>query len=912
MRDSIATTRFSYPGVIIAIIVTLGTWLLQIVGAFQFPDGVIYDLAVRHSPVKPAPPSVLLIAVDPEERAAGEPVWLNALEKLETLGARQITFAFLPPNASPAFYDRAVAAGNVLFGRTILVDQAGEAYLAPWPSVVDALTRKPPFGVVALPPISGGTHRTQQIGYLLQGELYPVLETGAASQLSTDPPALSELPYLVNFQGGAGYLPMVSLHRLLQGGLIPELVKGRTILIGALPSPPAPGLHTPLQRKSEQGISLLMFQGYALETLLADWAIHFFPAAIVLALLALATLINVIVYQSGRLRFDLWMTGGALLFCAILAWLTPAYTRYWPPVTALVFAQLATFVLVFQHRSMGNEAAIRALIINLSGRLREHIVPPGFYAAAEPWHQIVEMVRQSLDLGWLIFLERPPGQYHVREIAALNCQLADIDERRRDYRRAPYSDAMAENRLIRLDRRLFLKLDPGMDQYMTPLTFGGEVLGFWAMGVAPEKIQATPGFFALVDDFVTQIAELIYHRQQWQQPQRAESSDIGRYLRLRGGENLYQTLRRNLTVFERRLHGLEQVFQNLETAVIFYSPFGRVLQANQAMVKVLQHSQLPGYEMTALDLISALCGIDLAESRRTLQQVFVEHRALTLSAALPGNTQHRYILHAQPVLATDQVALSGERLAEASPFQIRGILIELVDVTRLHDLGYLKNELTERVYYQLRNNLQAIMLAADLLDIQAPDSPGSLPDTLREQATEAIELVDEAQQYLLTDLLALPQLDCYPVEPRATLAAALGELTESIGERRLRVVIEGPELLSLVLADADALKEALETLAAVLIEDATMDSALTVRLFEQTQWLTYELVNQGFGMPDARFQSWLGSDDLTATPLFRRLRAAQRRVSGWEGELTGSSALGEGIRFTLRLRRFAGEEDDAS
>ena len=168
MRDSIATTRFSYPGVIIAIMVALGTWLLQIVGAFQFPDAVIYDLAVRHSPVKPAPPGILLIAVDPEERVVGEPVWLNALEKLETLGARQIAFAFLPPNASPAFYEQAVTAGNVLFGRTILVDQAGEAYLAPWPAAVDALPRNPPFGVFALPPINGGTHRTQQVGYLLR------------------------------------------------------------------------------------------------------------------------------------------------------------------------------------------------------------------------------------------------------------------------------------------------------------------------------------------------------------------------------------------------------------------------------------------------------------------------------------------------------------------------------------------------------------------------------------------------------------------------------------------------------------------------------------------------------------------------------------------------------------------------
>ena len=75
-----------------------------------------------------------------------------------------------------------------------------------------------------------------------------------------------------------------------------------------------------------------------------------------------------------------------------------------------------------------------------------------------------------------------------------------------------------------------------------------------------------------------------------------------RYLRLEGGESHDHALRQALLAFERRLFRLEQVFQGLETAAIFYSPFGRVLQTNEAMTAILRRGQLPAYEMTALDL----------------------------------------------------------------------------------------------------------------------------------------------------------------------------------------------------------------------------------------------------------------------------------------------------------------------
>ncbi|HRD68090.1 MAG TPA: response regulator [Candidatus Competibacter sp.] len=899
-------------GAILAVIVSLVTFSLHFIGVFQLPDAVIYDLAVRYGPAGSAIPRVLLVGVDPEDRNAGDQTWLRVLDTLEKLEARQILFAFVPPNASPNFYRRALAMDKIVFGRGLVADPSGhldEARLEPWPAAVDALERELPFGVVAVPPADRGIYRRQYAWYALQGQPYPALEARAASQLAGDRPPLPERSYWVNFRGGPAYLPMVTLQRLLRNGLIPELVRGRSVLIGLLPSPQTPSLHTPLDQPPDAGMTLLAFQGYALETLLRDQPIRPLSAPVVLAILAVVVFANLIVYQWGWLRFGLWVTGAFLAAYAASAWLA-LYAQRWPPVTALIVVQAAVFAVVFWHKSLVQDRALRSLVVDLASRSREQAILPGFYASPEPWNQVVELVRQTLDLGWLIFLERIPDQYYVREIAALNCRFADIDERRRDYRRVPYSDAVAERQTVRLEQRLFLKADSAIDQYMTPLLFGGELLGFWAMGVSPDKVAANPDFFVLVDDIRDQIAEMLYHRLQWQQQQTSQTSgERFRYLRLDGGENLHHALQQALRVFERRLLRLERVFQEMETAAIFYNPFGRVLQANEAMAAILRQGQLPAYEMTALDLLSTLCGIDLSEGRQALRRVFVDHQTVTLPADVPGDTRHRYTLRAQPVLAAEGARLPDEA-AEALPFQLQGVLIELFDVTTLHNLSLVKTELTARVHEQLRDHLQAMVLATDLREAEQSQERGrqSVRLILRQQVETAVALLNRAQKYLLTDLIALQQFDRYPVEPRAPLRAALAELSRQMDERQVRTAVDMPELLSLVMADSDALREALETLLAVLIEDAMVGSQLTIKLREQAGWLVYELRNQGFGMPNAKFQSWLGRDDSEATPLFRRLRAVRRRIVDWQGVLQGSSALGDGVRFVLRLPCFGGEE----
>ncbi|MDH3282190.1 MAG: hypothetical protein OEQ18_13820, partial [Gammaproteobacteria bacterium] len=68
--------------------------------------------------------------------------------------------------------------------------------------------------------------------------------------------------------------------------------------------------------------------------------------------------------------------------------------------------------------------------------------------------------------------------------------------------------------------------------------------------------------------------------------------------------------------------------------------------------------------------------------------------------------------------------------------------------------------------------------------------------------------------------------------------------------------------------------------------------------------------NQGFGIPNDRFQSYLtGTGDVTALE-FQALRHAMRQVEHWEGRFEAASEVGTGMRFTIDLKSFLGMDAD--
>ena len=429
-------------------------------------------------------------------------------------------------------------------------------------------------------------------------------------------------------------------------------------------------------------------------------------------------------------------------------------------------------------------------------------------------------------------------------------------------------------------------------QFVAPLLFNDEVVGFWAFGASESEAEQDT-FRQLTSQFTDQIAELVY-RHQRARNRRSDAGSRGR---------IHDNLRGAVILAERRLSHLEQVFREQGTAAVCYDLFGRISQINHAMERFLKRHELPGYELNALDLMCRLSGLERARARHVLRYLILEREPVSLPVTLTSD--RHYTLQARSVVQSQPGARSEDDPEETAPFRIAGILFELVDTTEIEELRRLQGLLVERIVYQLRNDTESQLLAADLL-VRA-DLPSTrrerVVSLLKDKVNSTLAILDEARDHLRTDL-SLASFEHYPVDGRAPLQAALRSLQPVAEARQIRFEPRLPELLSLVLAAPQDLEEVLTAILEALLQDAAPNSVVRIDLEERDRWLTYHFGNTGYGMPEQHLHSFLHGPDSASNHEFFRLREAIRRVERWRGELQVASEVGSGLRITLRLRSF--------
>src|SRR5262249_12501834 len=139
-----------------------------------------------------------------------------------------------------------------------------------------------------------GVYRQQRAWVSVGPRRYPALELAAARR-QLAPEQLPERDYHVYFRGGPGSLPHVSLDVVLAGGLVRELVEGRTVLVGPVPDARARGLFPP--PAGGQPLWWLGVPGQALDPLLSQRAISPLRPVPRLLLLLLASASGALLYQ---------------------------------------------------------------------------------------------------------------------------------------------------------------------------------------------------------------------------------------------------------------------------------------------------------------------------------------------------------------------------------------------------------------------------------------------------------------------------------------------------------------------------------------------------------------------------------------------------------------------------------------
>ncbi|MBS3809789.1 MAG: CHASE2 domain-containing protein, partial [Desulfobacterales bacterium] len=498
----------SYVGIVIIAGLLFGIWGASIAGWFRIPDLLLYDGFVRAAPEqKLASQKILLIEASHDDVFSGDNTWPSLNKMLQAEGAEQIVYSFVPRSVSREFFLHAQSFQNICFGRRLQPDPA-ENYqmrLKPLPKAARGVDLV--FGVSVISEPNYGIYRFHQTHIRIGDDRYPTLVNVAAKQRLGRQVA-PKRRFFVNFHGKSGNLARIPLEKVLSDQLIPELIEDKTILIGFTGRDYPPGLSTPISRNN-YGLDRLAYQGLALDTLISGNTIHDPGPWIDLICIAVVGIIGLIAYQIMGPYLALWFTGICLAVYLAVSWIVFSFLLIWPPVFEIIVAQCLVFGVTLRRRQLLDLAVLKTVFSRLSERTKTNIIPENFINTRQHWHHIATMVSQTLNLSRGIFLEPVEKDHRVREIAANNCSLEDIRERRRDFERTPYTTALSENGPVQVENFL-VPLETLEIQYLVPLYFAGQVMGFWAFGIYPEEYEDFTNFEGMVYDYSNQIAELLY------------------------------------------------------------------------------------------------------------------------------------------------------------------------------------------------------------------------------------------------------------------------------------------------------------------------------------------------------------------------------------------------------------------
>ncbi|WP_319575980.1 CHASE2 domain-containing protein [uncultured Desulfobacter sp.] len=904
------TQWFRFTALNVGLLIICGIELLSIVNFFVLPNGVIYDTFCKLPPKSTqGSKKVMIVPINQEQLYSDDETWILFLNNLHDVNAKQILFSFFPPRASEQFYARASEFKNVIFGRqkqlpiTSLNVQiahqprSGAPGFVPIPDFVHKYTLK--IAPYDLPVNQYGIHRFAH-AFFLHNEAKKHIEPNfilAAAQMRDEAPQTIDSQFAINFIATAGALPNISFESILSGNIVSELFQDRTLLVGFGKSSDSPGFQTPVHTGSRT-LSLVEYNGFALDTLIENRIIQW-PGRYAILLIVSGIVIGclfVFPLFSDTLFFI--CAGLFYLFTVIGSFLLLRYALVWLPIMEIMAAETAVFMFVFGRKYVSKNKFAREVMLNKSTQLKDRFFPDGFYASQAYWAKVVNMVNQTLNLERVIFLEKVPDDHRVREIIALNTSIENIQERRRDYERTPYSTAIGENRPIEVTS-FFKGVGEEDVQYLVPLSYAGQVQGFWAFVISSRNMLEVNYMLSIIRNFAVEIGELLYKREQWLAEKKKKQNLFRKLLAVETRDDLYHEVNAVISMLVRRLSTLDHLLNALESPIILYDIFGQVTHVNHAMNKLLNQMKVAPFKMSALDLAIRLTGHNAEEMRDKLSQVMLSHIRLNLPVTL-SDAPHAYRLSIHPLVGEDETLLQDD---QAYPFNIHGMLFEMTDLTETKDLSLLKSDVFERSNVQLKHGVESITNACVLLEDEGTENKDQILTELLTQKDKMISFMDELSGYMDKEIMFDGQ-QLFPVMPLKQITDALALIKEDLEKKKITIDLAEEHFLDMALAVPSDLKTLCKAMLFILLEDAFNDTTIHITAANENGTMCYTLFNTGYGMPNEDFQRHLTSKQISDTTPYQQIYQFYPKLEHWKAHLSGSSEVGKGIIFMLKLQKF--------
>jgi len=381
-----------------------------------------------------------------------------------------------------------------------------------------------------------------------------------------------------------------------------------------------------------------------------------------------------VLYQ--KIAFNIGIIVASILS---ITWLTLCYfvmtgMHIFLPAAEGVILNFITLLWVFLSAKWVEEDDLKRLMNNIRQKMSGRYLPKSFTDQSTPWDSIIQLINQQLALDKSILLARLEGDHRLYEIRAINCHLSDIHEMRRDYERAPYSDAIKAFGTVKITRPFFRALEENESQYIVPLMYAGDIRGFWAMTITPDERFNEAAFIKNVNRFANQVGELLFHYRVFETQGKAESNAIARLLTLSLAKPLSQQIKHSINEMEQKLTTLEHVFNQIRSASVLFNLFGQVVQTNHALEQLAKQHHLPIFEMTALDLLCQVSELDHENAKGKLRYLTLHKGEIYLPVKL---AEQQYVLNVRTIESSDEKSSAGE------PFEVGGILFEFINLSEL-------------------------------------------------------------------------------------------------------------------------------------------------------------------------------------------------------------------------------------
>lgn len=706
--------------------------------------------------------------------------------------------------------------------------------------------------------------------------------------------------FRINYDVISPFISQLTAQQILSGKVTAQLFKNKTIILGKTSNANQSIIVTPYNPNG-LGISLLQYYAISLDAVSSNAELTQ-TTAILSLLFILLTLSSILfLMQKLSLHSNIFVLTFIIIAGIITITILSHVTATIWPISEFILSALASYWIYFHNLQNHMAKEVRSLSRTIKHELSTSAEQISFNEVENPWLEITSFVQQYLQLNKTIFLEKVENDHRVREIHSLNCSIDDIQEMRRDYERQPYSDAIKENSAIEISRPYFKHNVDGEMEFIAPLMFAGEILGFWAMTYSPEQDWNKKKFLLNVESFSEQIGHLLYRRNTFQLNSKNPDSTTKKFIKSLFPNRADDSLKYNVFHSLKRLSLYQNIFNTMHSSAIIYDLFGRVVEANTSMEHLSNRSSLNIFNLNSLELLHNITGMDKDDIRSKLRQVVLlqKNTHFTTTSKLDD---HTYMVSVSPVIADNKkttVISDNEH-----PFSVLGILVEFIDVGSIHHIVSTERNLTTQ--YLTKSN-QALSQLVQLQKQLIEKDVNAESDNITEQVSNKIQQLVNSNieiQNLLHNLANNEVSTVLPVDLYKTYLASLSNSQKILASKHITINVAFPDVTPLVMANRDELLSILQLVFSVLTDDAQINSNINItckyKQIRGKQAIHLSVENIGFGVPKEHIEQIGQSEYINEeTSEAIKLKQLLTGLDNWNARARVHTKLGKGIRFSF-------------